>query len=81
MSHVPLHPASLGRWGANVHGHLHSNFVKDPVWPDKPDQRYICVSVEHTDYYPLHEYCALGKLSPSLSVQVLLHNARYKSTR
>lgn len=54
MSHVPIHPASLGRWGANVHGHLHANFVKDPVWPDRPDPRYVCVSVEHTNYYPLH---------------------------
>lgn len=50
MSHIPLHPESLGRWGVNIHGHLHRNVVMDG---DKPDSRYECVSVEHTDYTPI----------------------------
>lgn len=45
-SHIPIHPESLSRWKANVHGHLHSNKLED--------SRYICVSVEHTQYRPLH---------------------------
>lgn len=45
LSHIPVHPESLGRWGFNIHGHLHSNVVDDP--------RYMCVSVEQTDFTPI----------------------------
>lgn len=45
LSHVPIHPQSLDRWVGNIHGHLHSNSIPDP--------RYKCVSMEHTDYYPV----------------------------
>lgn len=45
-SHIPIHPESLSRWTANVHGHLHANKLAD--------ERYICISVEHTEYRPLH---------------------------
>lgn len=45
-SHIPIHEESLARWDANVHGHLHANKLKD--------DRYVCVSVEHTEYRPLH---------------------------
>lgn len=48
-THVPLHPDHL-RWGANVHGHLHHEVVRAD---GKPDPRYLCVSLEHTDYVPL----------------------------
>lgn len=51
LSHIPVHPESLGRWGLNIHGHLHSNVVKLPN--GHPDPRYKCVSVEHTDYRPV----------------------------
>ncbi len=46
MSHIPIHPESLGRFGVNVHGHLHDGVVKD-------DNRYICVSMEHINYTPV----------------------------
>ena len=45
MTHIPIHPASLGRWDGNVHGHLHKGTVGDP--------RYLCVSVEQVDYTPI----------------------------
>lgn len=45
MSHIPLHPSCIERWGFNVHGHLHANTMNDP--------RYLCVSVEQTDYRPI----------------------------
>jgi calcineurin-like phosphoesterase family protein len=45
LSHIPLHPESIARWGFNVHGHLHANSMNDP--------RYLCVSVEQTDYRPI----------------------------
>lgn len=51
-SHIPIHTESLSRWKANIHGHLHSNKVM--LSPHHPDERYVCVSVEHTEYRPLH---------------------------
>lgn len=60
-SHVPIHEESLSRWAANVHGHLHSNVVLSS--PHHPDPRYVCVSVEHTNYTPI-ELEELLKLIP-----------------
>lgn len=50
MSHIPIHPESLGRWGVNIHGHLHNNLVMNG---DKPDPRYENVSVERIDFRPI----------------------------
>jgi len=55
MSHIPVHPDSVGRYGINIHGHLHYQKIDDP--------RYLCVSVEHTDYTPI-EWNAALKLIP-----------------
>lgn len=53
-THVPVHPDSLARFKANVHGHLHCHRVmKKDHGRDVIDPRYYCVSVEHTDYAPL----------------------------
>ena len=51
FSHVPVHPDSLGRFGVNIHGHLHYQRVKTNN--DDIDTRYHCVCVEHTDYAPI----------------------------
>lgn len=53
-SHVPMHPDSVTRWGANVHGHLHSDYVRLRPGHTDPDPRYLCVSLEQTNYAPLH---------------------------
>ena len=54
LSHIPLHPESLGRFGTNIHGHLHSNRVMTEIWGDYVvDTRYHCVCVEQTDYRPI----------------------------
>ena len=45
LTHIPIHPESVGRWKANIHGHLHDNSLKD--------SRYFNVSVEKTNYAPL----------------------------
>jgi len=45
LSHIPIHPDSLYRWKANIHGHLHANKIDDP--------RYINISVEHTNFTPI----------------------------
>jgi len=50
LSHIPIHPESLGRFGVNIHGHLHSGRVmSDGV----VDVRYHCVCVEQTDFTPI----------------------------
>lgn len=45
LSHIPIHPASVERWSANIHGHLHANTLDDP--------KYINVSVEQIGYTPI----------------------------
>jgi calcineurin-like phosphoesterase family protein len=63
LSHIPLHEASLGRFGVNIHGHLHSGRVKKArgidartgatLYSDENDVRYHCVCVEQTDFTPI----------------------------
>jgi len=57
LSHIPIHTESLGRFGVNIHGHLHANRVKmQPVGRyEVPvvDPRYHCVCVEQTDFRPI----------------------------
>ena len=51
LSHIPIHEESLGRFGVNIHGHLHSNRVmKDGA----VDVRYHSVCVEQNpDFAPI----------------------------
>ena len=44
LSHVPVHPCQFGRFKYNVHGHLHSNYVK--LQDGQRDYRYFNVSVD-----------------------------------
>jgi calcineurin-like phosphoesterase family protein len=57
LSHIPVHPESLGRFGVNIHGHLHANRVMLPGFNGKitdiVDVRYHCVCVEQTDFAPI----------------------------
>ena len=57
LSHIPIHPESLGRFGVNIHGHLHASRVKmAPVGKygiPVIDPRYHCVCVEQTDFTPI----------------------------
>jgi calcineurin-like phosphoesterase family protein len=50
LSHIPIHPDSLMRFGTNIHGHLHSNRV---LIDGKIDPLYHNVSVEQTDFAPI----------------------------
>ena len=45
LSHIPLHPDSLYRWTACIHGHLHANSLADP--------KYYNVSAECINYTPI----------------------------
>ena len=51
LSHIPVHPDSLQRFGCNIHGHLHYRevLVNDKV----VDPRYFNVSVEMVNYTPI----------------------------
>lgn len=65
LSHIPLHPDCVtDRFKVNVHGHLHANQIERqvikrtatnnvPFEVTEVDPRYLCVSVEHTNYEPL----------------------------
>lgn len=63
FTHIPVHPESLGRFRANVHGHIHNhvypaaekykwvNGVQDKTRPYTIP--YVNVCVEHTNYRPI----------------------------
>lgn len=63
LSHIPIHADSLGRFGTNIHGHLHTNRVKKArgvdaktgaiLYSNENDVRYHCVCVEQTDFAPI----------------------------
>jgi calcineurin-like phosphoesterase family protein len=63
LSHIPVHEASLGRFGVNIHGHLHGSRVKKVrgfdvktgtmLYSNENDVRYHCVCVEQTDFAPI----------------------------
>ncbi len=57
LSHIPVHPESLGRFGVNIHGHTHANRVMRDLATcgrtDVIDTRYHCVCVEQTDFAPI----------------------------
>lgn len=63
LSHVPIHDNQMGRFGTNIHGHLHSNRVMKAngfdkkadkiLYGDQIDPRYISVCVEQTDFRPI----------------------------
>ncbi|HEY9704501.1 MAG TPA: hypothetical protein V6C58_18805 [Allocoleopsis sp.] len=63
IAHIPVHPDSLGRWGFQVHGHLHERAVMkrkitslDGIRASAevvPDPRYFNVSVERLNYTPI----------------------------
>ena len=63
LSHIPVHEASLGRFGVNIHGHLHASRVKRArgvdartgavLYSTDNDPRYHCVCVEQTDFAPI----------------------------
>lgn len=63
LSHIPIHPESLGRYKGNIHGHLHSSCVMKHYYPEEydinqetisiPDKRYFCASVERINFTPI----------------------------
>jgi calcineurin-like phosphoesterase family protein len=74
MSHIPIHTESLGRFGINIHGHLHAHVVTKEVkyktelesWIENvQDKRYVCVSVEQTNWRPITLEEAISRAEPT----------------
>ena len=56
LSHIPVHEESLGRFGTNIHGHLHANHVmtvKHKGATPEIDIRYFNACVENHDFGPV----------------------------
>lgn len=63
LTHIPVHPSSLARFGCNIHGHLHANRVRklrgvnvktgELLYGDELDPNYFSVCVEQTDFKPI----------------------------
>lgn len=55
LSHIPLHPSTLYRFGCNIHGHLHEHRVMmtNEHGVDVIDPRYYSVCVEQINYRPI----------------------------
>lgn len=65
LSHIPVHPASLGTACANVHGHIHNNqtnsfppILKKDLLGKEKVVPYVNVSIEVINYRPI----TLGEL-------------------
>ncbi len=83
LTHIPVHPESLSRWGFNVHGHLHANRVmrtmryengrdEDTYFKEEIDPRYLCVSVEQIDYTPI-SLEEVKKFKPAQTLEKRIH--------
>lgn len=60
LTHIPVHPDSLGRFGACVHGHTHNNCYPAVVKEDDKGYGkhrrvvpYVNICVEQTNYRPI----------------------------
>lgn len=54
LTHIPVHPNQFERFSFNIHGHLHKDVVTEyQKAREIPDERYICVSAEHTNLTPI----------------------------
>jgi len=65
LTHIPVHPDCVEERykDGNIHGHLHELRVRLP--DGSIDPRYFCVSLEHSDYYPL----TLGEIIDKMLVE------------
>jgi calcineurin-like phosphoesterase family protein len=66
LTHIPMHPSTIGEGKLNIHGHIHERLVmRTTSWARsvedgqplpmgrEPDPRYRNVCVEHTNYAPV----------------------------
>lgn len=72
LTHIPIHTSQLGRFGQNVHGHLHAHEVLQD--DGTIDPRYTCVSVEHQDYFPI----TMEQLRVKIAARLMKYPVRAK---
>jgi calcineurin-like phosphoesterase family protein len=62
LTHVPVHESQFPRYRKNIHGHMHAKQVMKAGFAmvDLPDERYVCVSAEHTGLAPVLMESVLG---------------------
>lgn len=87
LSHIPVHPESIGRFGTNVHGHLHSNRVMKPcgfddstsrvIYGKDIDIRYHNVCVEMTEFAPILLEDLIKKIQDEGGVTTIRQNYLY----
>jgi calcineurin-like phosphoesterase family protein len=55
LSHIPVHPDNLYRFGCNIHGHLHANHImrSNGYGGEVIDERYFNACVENHDFGPV----------------------------
>lgn len=67
FSHIPIHPASMGRFMGNAHGHIHTN--GGPF-----DSRYVNLSAEVIDYTPMSLETVKARLATQLYVRPFVNS-------
>ena len=55
LSHIPVHPSNLYRFGCNIHGHLHANHImrSNGYGGEVIDERYFNACVENHEFGPV----------------------------
>ena len=52
LTHIPVHPSFIYPYHANIHGHSRGDYV---IQDERiPDVRYYCVSLNQTNWEPVH---------------------------
>lgn len=54
LTHVPIHPNSIGRWNVNFHGHTHTESMHDIRY------RNCCVDFPGDENYPSNNYTPIN---------------------
>ena len=72
LSHIPIHPDSLGRFICNVHGHIHQRVVTmlDGDEFRVEDPRYFCISAEQINYTPIEWNDLRKKIYARLGLEI-----------
>lgn len=54
LSHIPLHPNQLERFGCNIHGHLHGHNMDDPRYWNVSCEQINCTPIELSELRKKH---------------------------
>ena len=61
LTHIPVHPYCLPRWcEGNIHGHLHSNTLNDPMYFNVSVERSLVIIPITATFIPLRSKMTYG---------------------